>query len=104
MYLEQWSPRDRALAEGSILEEDERCGCGNPRWLCHHPATQGQWDVVDDVCYATEALSEASDDGKEPEPGLMRHTVLKHDFTPPRMSDLREGIHTIHAKDRGITT
>lgn len=102
MYLEQWSPRDRALAEGLLLQQDETCTCGNPRWLCHHPDTQGQWDVVDDVCYAAEALAQAMDDGAEPEPGLMRHTVLKDDYTPPRMSVLRTRMQAIHDHDRGI--
>lgn len=104
VYLEQWSARDRGLAEAHLLERDGRCGtCGNQAALCHHPATQGQWDVIEDVCYATEALAEAADDDGEPEPGLMRYAVLKADFAPPRLSVLREGLQTTHDKDRGIT-
>lgn len=103
MYLEQWSERDRSLAEGHIVEQDGICSCGNQRSLCHHPDTQGQWDVIDDVCYATEALEDAaSGDGEKPEPGLMRHAILKSDYTPPRLSVLREQLQITHDKDRGV--
>jgi len=70
--------------------------------LCHHPDTQGQWDVIDDVCYAAEALAETADDKGDPEPGLMRYAVLKPDYTPPRITELREGLNELHDKDRGI--
>lgn len=84
-YLEQWSGRDRGLAEAHVLGRRLLCpcGCGQPRKLAHDEDTEGWWEVHEVQCQARKALEDARPEKSEDdEAGTMRFVTLDPHYTP----------------------
>jgi hypothetical protein len=84
-YLEQWSERDRKLAESTILKDRAlycQCGCGQLKRLAHDPDTEGWWKVGEVRCEARVAMEQDIEDDKKPEPGVLKYVYLDPAYKP----------------------
>lgn len=57
------------------------CSCGQPKYICHNPANEGEYDVVQSVCQAERAVqSVTSAKDYKPDPGARLAAVYVRDL------------------------
>ena len=63
----KWNNWDFALIEAFQILDDEICKqCGNPVWLCRSNSNKFEFQVKEEICYATQKLERVKDVKKKP--------------------------------------
>lgn len=75
-YLTEWSPRNRGLAEGLLLYEDDLGPYGYTRRAAMDEANEGEFEVEELHDFAQQAIDEWRKDNETPEPGVVPRVVL----------------------------
>lgn len=81
-FMEEWSERDRALAQALMdYEATSFCpGCHQLKSIAYSKASHGTWELAPVAhCYACEAYEEEKDKMEEPEPGELRSLRLNEE-------------------------